>query len=486
MSRIVILGAGISGHTAALHLRRMLGPEHVITVVSPNSNWNWIPSNIWVGVGRMVKKQVVFPLAPVYRRKNIRFVQARATTIRPHGDEEDATGAVDVVSTAPGSAGVEDRLRYDYLVNATGPKLRFEATEGLGPHGGNSLSVCTADHATEASAALQASIDRMKAGEHQTLVVGMGHGTCTCEGAAFEYTFNVEHELNEAGVRDKAELIYLTNEAELGDFGVGGMTFRQRGYQQTSRMWTESLFTERGVHSILGAHVAKVDPGTIHYETLDGETHTQDFDFAMLLPPFGGVGLTALDRDGSDITASMFAPSGFMKVDADYTPKPYEEWKAEDWPGTYEVPGYPNVFAVGIAFAPPHQISRPRRTRNGTMIAPSPPRTGMPSGMMGKTVAMTIRDRIRAGGTAAHHASMSAMGAACVASAGTGLLSGSAAAMTMYPVVPDYEKYPTSGGRDFKGTSGDIGLFGHWMKLMLHYMFLYKAKALPGWQLIPE
>ena len=35
MARIVILGAGVSGHTAALHARRHLGSEHDVVVVSP-------------------------------------------------------------------------------------------------------------------------------------------------------------------------------------------------------------------------------------------------------------------------------------------------------------------------------------------------------------------------------------------------------------------------------------------------------------------
>jgi len=71
MARVVVLGAGVSGHTAALHLRRLLPKQHEVMVVSPNANWNWIPSNIWVGVGRMTPKQVTFPLAPVYRRQGI-------------------------------------------------------------------------------------------------------------------------------------------------------------------------------------------------------------------------------------------------------------------------------------------------------------------------------------------------------------------------------------------------------------------------------
>jgi len=313
----------------------------------------------------------------------------------------------------------------------------------------------------------------------------MGHGTCTCEGAAFEYVFNVDHELREAGVRDRARLVYLTNEAELGDFGVDGMVFEERGFQTTSELWAGSLFRERDVQAILGAHVSRVEPGVVHYETLDGASHTLDFDFAMLLPPFGGVQLKAFDRDGADITERLFAPSGFMKVDADYTPKPYDEWRAEDWPKTYQAVGYDNIWAVGIAFAPPHQISRPRKSANGTVIAPSPPRTGMPSGVMGKVAAMSIADRIKHGTSAPNHeASMAAMGAACVASVGEGLRTGSAAAMTMMPVVPDYQRFPT--GRDLADTRGEVGLAGHWVKLMLHYLFLYKAKALPGWQLIPE
>ncbi len=72
----------------------------------------------------------------------------------------------------------------------------------------------------------------------------------------------------------------------------------------------------------------------------------------------------------------MFMPNVFMRVDADYTAKPYEEWKASDWPRTYQSPDYPNIFAAGIAFAPPHAISVPRTSPNGTIIAPAPPRTG--------------------------------------------------------------------------------------------------------------
>jgi len=485
MARVVILGAGIAGHTAALHLRRMLAREHEVVVVSPSSQWNWIPSNIWVGVGKMSADRVVFPLAPVYRRLGIDFHQALATTIFPEGTDDDPRPQVEASSTRAENRGATERIAYDYLINATGPKLNFAATPGLGPEA-NSLSVCTASHAAATSAVFADLVAAMKRGEHKTIVIGTGHGTCTCEGAAFEYTFNVEHELRAHGVRDKAELVYLSNEYELGDFGVGGLSFTQMGYTTTSKTWTESLFRERGVTAIMRAHVQKVEPGLLHYEQLDGSEHTLAFDFAMLLPPFRGADLKAYDRAGADVTDRLFAPSGLTKVDADYTPKPYEQWSADDWPKTYRNPTYPNVFAPGIAFAPPHQISKPRTSPNGTVITPAPPRTGMPSGIMAKAVALTIKDLIEHGdGASAHTASMATMGAACVASAGTGFTRGSAASMTMFPVVPDWSRFPAS-GRDAKGTSGEIGLAGHWIKAMLHYLFLYKAKARPLWFLIPE
>ena len=485
MARVVILGAGVAGHTAALHAKRILGKKNEIIVISPNSKYNWIPSNIWVGVGKMSADQVTFPLAPVYKKMGIIFHQALAQEIHPEGDSTVANGFVTVAYTDANRSGEVAKIEYDYLINATGPKLNFAATPGLGPDG-HTVSVCTFGHATEAAKSLQEVIAVMKTGMRQKLAIGVGHGTCTCEGAAFEYTFNVEHEIRAAGVRELADITYITNEYELGDFGVGGLVFSQSGFQTTSKLWTESLFRERGIHAILGAHVEKVEANEVHYELVDGTKGILDFDFAMLLPPFKGVDLKAFDKSGTDISSSLFAPSGFMKVDADYSGKPYEEWLASDWPKTYRNPLYPNIFAVGIAFAPPHQISKPRKSPNGTLIAPSPPRTGMPSGIMGKLAIISINELIKNGPEAqVGTASMAEMGAACVASAGSGLRVGSAASMTMYPVVPDFQSYPNT-GRSMDDTFGEIGLAGHWIKLMLHYLFIYKAKARFGWFLIPE
>lgn len=109
----------------------------------------------------------------------------------------------------------------------------------------------------------------------------------------------------------------------------------------------------------------------------------------------------------------------------------------------------------------------------------------MPSATIGKAVAQSIADRIHGSKRPLHTASMAQLGAACVASAGADLLHGTAATMTVFPIVPDSDTYPEY-GRDLSFTMGEVGLAGHWVKLLLHYMFMYKARLRLGWAWIPE
>ena len=486
MAKIVILGAGIAGHVAAAHLRRKLSKEHEVLVVSPNRNYQWVPSNIWVGIGRMKSKSVIFPLEPLYKKKGIGFKQAKVVSFHPEGDETEDKGFVNVEYVFGEKLGVQEKVNYDFLINATGPKLAFDMTEGMLPGTNKAFSVCTYDHAEHAWAGLKQLIDKVKStGEQVKVLIGTGHPKATCQGAAFEYILNVEKELVNHGVRDKVEVTWISNENELGDFGMDGMLLDYGGQMMKSSEMVEMVFADRGIKWILGAGVSKIEDGLVHYENLQGEYKTETYDFAMLIPAFSGHGFKAYDKAGQDITPKLF--KGFMVVDADYTPKPYEEWSVQDWPETYQNPSYANIFAPGIAFAPPHSISKPRKSPNGTDIFPSPPRTGMPSGITAKLVADNIIDTIKTGKMSLHHkGSMGNMGAACIASAGFGMTQGSGISITTYPIVPDYKKYTVTQGRDIKKTFGDMGLAGHWLKLTLHYAFIYKAKMKPFWWLIPE
>ena len=483
--KIVVLGAGISGHTTAAFLKKKLGKKHDVVVVSPSQYYQWIPSNIWVGVGRMTVDQVRFKLEKVYNRWGIIFKQAKAVAIHPEGDANTNRGYVDIEYTIADKKGQTEQVDYDFLVNATGPKLNFEATEGLGP-GKNTVSVCSYDHAAHAWDDLKKSIALMKKGKKQRFLIGTGHPMATCQGAAFEYALNIAFELKRRKLSHLAEITWISNEYEVGDFGMGGAFVKRGGYVTSTKVFTESVFAENNIKWIKRAGVKKVEPGIAHYETLDGEYKTAEFDFAMLIPGFAGQGIKAFGKKGDDITSVLFAPNGFMKVDADYTSKSFEEWNIKDWPQTYQNPTYENIYATGIAFAPPHGISKPMKSPNGTAIFPAPPRTGMPSGVIGKIVAQNIAHAVKTGKVEHKHtASMGRMGAACIVSAGYSLTNGLGVTMTVSPIVPDWEKY-TEWGRNIKSTVGEIGLAGHWIKLFLHYMFLHKAKGYPFWWLLPE
>ncbi len=483
--KIVVLGAGISGHTAAAFLRKKLNKKHQVTVVSPSPYYQWIPSNIWVGVGRMKKDQVRFKLEKVYKRWGIDFRQAKATSIHPEGNNEINSPFVDIEYTEKQQVGKTDKVQYDYLVNATGPKLNFEGTPGLGP-GGHTESVCAYSHAEEAWDHLQQLIKKLEQGEKQKIVIGTGHALATCQGAAFEYALNVAFELKKRKLDHLAKITWLTNEFELGDFGMGGAFIKRGGYVTSTRIFAESVLAENGIDWEKRAGVKKVEDGIIYYETLDGEEKTMPYDFAMLIPQFTGHDIKAYDKNNEDITLKLFAPNKLMLVDSDYSKTNYEDWHVNDWPENYQSPAYNNIYAIGIAFAPPHGISKPMKSKNGTPIFPTPPRTGMPSGVMGKVVAQNITHRIKNNTSENKHiATMGRMGAACIISSGYGIRKGLGATMTVSPIVPDWEKYP-QWGRDINATVGEIGTSGHWIKLFLHYMFMHKAKGYPFWWLLPE
>ncbi|HCD53592.1 MAG TPA: sulfide:quinone reductase [Balneolaceae bacterium] len=485
MARVVVLGAGISGHTSAAFLKKMLGKKHEVIVVSPSQYYQWVPSNIWVGIGKMKVDQVRFKLNKVYNRWGIIFKQAKATTIHPEGDSTTDSPFVSIEYVSEDKNGETEKVEYDYLVNATGPKLRFDLTEGLGPDN-NTLSVCTFSHADHTWNELQKRIELMKQGKKQRFLIGTGHPTATCQGAAFEYALNVAFEIRKRKLSHMADITWITNEYELGDFGMGGAYVKRGGYITSTKVFTESVLSEYDITWIKRAGIKKVEPGIAHYETLDGEEKSVEFDFSMLIPAFTGQGFKAFNKQGEDITDVVFAPNGFMKVDADYSGKAFEDWSINDWPQTYQNPTYSNMYATGIAFAPPHSISKPMTSPNGTKIFPAPPRTGMPSGVIGKIVAQNIAEFIKKGATEHKHtANMGRMGAACIVSAGYSLTHGQGATMTVSPIVPDYEKYP-QWGRDIEATVGEMGLAGHWIKLFLHYMFIHKAKGYPLWWLLPE
>ena len=173
-------------------------------------------------------------------------------------------------------------------------------------------------------------------------LVGVGHGTCTCEGAAFEYIVNLEFELRNRGVRDQAEITWITNEYELGDFGMGGMHLKRGGYVTPSSIFNASLFAERGIDWITRAHVQKVEPGRVLYETLDGNEARAGLRLRDAAAPVLGRRPEGLrPRPARTSPSSCSCRTSSCASTPTTHPKPYEDWRASDWPRTYQSPGVP-------------------------------------------------------------------------------------------------------------------------------------------------
>ena len=476
MAKVVIIGAGFAGHTAALYLGDALGREHDITVVNRQDYFSYIPSWVWVGIGHMKPEKTIFPLEPVYSKLNIKLVHGKATEI--HADNQ-------IVICERDSTDEIVKLEYDYLVIATGPKLNFDGTPGLGPTG-YTHSICTLDHAIASRDKYLEIVERLKKGEKQKIVIGTGHPGATCQGAAFEYITNIHKDLLKQGIRDKAEMIYLSNERAVGDFGVRGIHAKYKGDVISSEEFMGAIFKQNDFKVEVQRGVKEVDNKKIFWEDFDGNYGDTEYDFTMLVPQFLGQPFKYVGKDGEDISEKIANKAGFIMVDGVYG----LDWPAlrdnpDAWPGVYQNKNYNNIFAGGIAFAPPGPISQPHITPNGTSISAAPPRTGMVSGVIGRIIAKNIIDLIKTG-RMTHHERMTEMAAACIASMGDSLWDGSAATIMMYPVVPDNRKFPNEHGRDLFVTHMEMGLAGAWMKRMIHHTFIHKLQARPGWKIIPE
>ncbi|MEL4106525.1 FAD-dependent oxidoreductase [Oscillospiraceae bacterium WX1] len=474
--KVVVIGGGFAGHTAALYTKMWLGDRHDVTVVSDRSYFQYTPSLVWVGVGTMAAEKTYFPLAPIYKRRGIHFVNQRAVAVNVEGKK---------ITVQDGT-----QLDYDYVVFATGPHLNFSGTPGLGPNAGQTVSICTADHATHARDAYFSCVAKMERGEKQTFVIGTGHASATCQGAAFEYIHNIHNDLTRRHLRDKCELIWFTNEPYAGDFGMGGIIGNFAGAKRNSGELVKWLMRDCGITIVDSAAPMKIDSNTLHWENTRQEEGAIRFDFSMLIPQFLGSKISYVNNAGEDMSDKVCNPAGFIKVDADYTSgaKPMADWSASDWPTTYQSPFSPSIFAAGIAFAPPHPISPPSgTTKSGVKIHAAPPRTGMTSGIIGKVVAENVTALVKGEKKPPVQLSMSQIPAACIASLNKSIVTGSAMTMVLTPAVPDYSTYPKEdGGRNLKQTFFDLGKGGAWLKRALHTGFMYKFKGNPGWTVIPE
>ncbi|MFQ5555736.1 MAG: NAD(P)/FAD-dependent oxidoreductase [Acidimicrobiia bacterium] len=292
---VVVVGGSFGGLTTAYELRKRLpASECRITVIARDRRFTFIPSLPWVTMGYRTLERISFDLAQPLARKDIGFAEETVERIE---------AAERKVITDKGEHG------YDFLVLATGHRSANEAVPGLGPFDGPGHSLMSAAEAVEAAEALQGLLE-----EPGPVVVGCAPGA-SCIGPAYEFMFELDHDLRRRKLRHRVPIVLVTPEPHLGHFGIGGVG--------KARQFLEGELEERDIKYVTSAAVARIEEDSV--ALADGSQFPSVY--SMIIPPLAGV---------SAITASpgLGNPKGFVPADQHY-----------------RHPDFPEIFTVGVAVA---------------------------------------------------------------------------------------------------------------------------------------
>jgi sulfide:quinone oxidoreductase len=391
--KVLVLGGNFGGLTAALAVKHDLHGDVDVTVVSSSDRFLFNPSLIWLPFGKRTPEDITFPVAPTFEDHDVEFVHAEATRLDLEAKR---------VDTTTGAYG------YDYLVIATGYRNNFDVIPGLGPDG-NAYTITTLEDAIHAGEGW-----RRFLAEPGDVVIGATQGA-GCFGAAYEYLFNVSHQLRRAGLKKQVTLTYISPEPFLGHFGIGGLPHGE----QLLGMFMKK---ER-IASVIDTAMDHVDEGRV--VLADGTA--VDFAYAMIVPPFRGQEVIRRTPEISD-------ENGYVAVR-----------------DTYQTEKYDDVYAVGIAAA----VNAPWTTASAVGI----PKTGLPTEQMAHVAAKNIASQIR-GEPPAAHKEFGDIPAVCVMDAGNnGVL-----------ILADKMLPPRKHGVLIPGPQS------HAMKLAFEKYFLWKAR----------
>ncbi len=291
MARIVVMGGSFGGLTAAFELKRLLGKEADVTVISDNDRFVFLPSLPWLIMGWRKPEDITLKVSEILKHRGISFISEAAKQVDPESGKV-LTAATEIV--------------YDYLVISTGPYLSFEEIPGLGPDKGHTDCTFTLDHAIGTAQRWKKILETPG-----PVVVGSAQ-MVSCFGPSYELAFEMDAELRRRKMRHDVPIIYITSEPYLGHMGVGGLG--------RSKRFMEDEFSERDIKPLTNQSIEEVTPGEIRLK--DGSKIP--FKLAMIAPPFKGV----------PAVASLGNPRGFIPVDKNYRHTKYK-----------------NIFAVGVAMA---------------------------------------------------------------------------------------------------------------------------------------
>lgn len=306
MSDIVVIGAGIAGVPAAYELKRQLGKDAHITVISDREYFHFIPSNPALAVGWRVESDVAFPIKPYLEGHGIGFVHGSVTAIDADHSHIVVRGAQD--------------LTYDSIMIACGAVPRWQEVPELA----KLHSVLDLEQALATRHAYERFVSRPG-----PIVVGAAPGAGIL-GSVYEYAFLVDADLRRRGIRRRAPITVITPEPYPGHLGLGGSALR------------ESLIHALAAHDI--RWIGNAETIGVTEENIrivrhrdDGSTKKEDtpYVFGVYWPRFGGIPAIADSALPTDA-------HGLLKVDHYLRSERYD-----------------NVFAAGICIAPSQASATP-------------------------------------------------------------------------------------------------------------------------------
>ena len=317
MAKIVVMGAGIGGISQIYELRKELGKEHELILISDSGHFEFTPSNPWVAVGWRKHKQITVDLPELMDKYVIKFFGQGVKRLFPKQN---------FLELGDGS-----ELEYDYLVIATGPKLAFEEVKGLGPDG-HTQSICKTGHAETSLVDFENLV-----ANPGPVIIGAAPGA-SCFGPAYEYLFILDTELKKRKIRDRVPMHFVTPEPYIGHLGLDGVG--------DTKSLMESEFRDRHIQWTCNAKITEVGEGSMRFTELDEDgndkkEHELPFQHSMILPAFKGV-------DAVNDIEGLTNPRGFILID-DYQRNPT----------------FNNIYAVGVCVAIPP-------------VGPTPVATGAP------------------------------------------------------------------------------------------------------------
>lgn len=324
MTTTVVIGGSFAGMTAALEIKRKGKEAHKVVLIDKSPLFLFIPSLIWIPFKRREMKDISFRKEGILKKKGVDFVHAEALSVDTNSQ---------IVTTDKGD------YKYDNLVVATGPKVKFDVAPGVAEF---SHYVGTPNGAMKLRAALE---DFKK--NPGPIVIGATQNA-GCMGAAYEFLFNVEKWLREQNIRKKVDLYWVTPEDYLGHFGIDGMPLGETMLKTFMKMFNIHYRTQVAIKEVTSNSVI-LSNGEILKSNL-----------TQLMPPFVGVDFV---QNSPSLTPTT---NGYIPV--------------ED---TYQHKTIKNVWAAGIAV----QVDLPFTCKNIPFAAP---KTGYPSDETGKIVAENI------------------------------------------------------------------------------------------------